>query len=70
MSNRTLIELNHDYCPKDADTADWGSALQRYMRSGDKEKLPTGVSFIEMRHHSELSTIESLQKVVSSLRGN
>lgn len=54
MSNRTLIELNHDYCPIDEEHAnDLGQKLSLYMRSADKSWLPEGVVFKSMRHHSE-----------------
>jgi hypothetical protein len=58
MSNRTLVELNHDYCPtgsgfKDSDLIKWATAFVRYMQSGEKNYLPKGVTFKHMRHHSE-----------------
>jgi len=54
MSNRTLIELNHDYCPKnESEALIFGRALQTYMRSGDKGCLPKGTEFIAIRHHSD-----------------
>lgn len=55
MSNRTLVELNHDYCPPDEDRKllIWARAMRVYMCSGDKEWLPSGVTFKAMRHHSE-----------------
>jgi hypothetical protein len=54
MSNRTLIELNHDYCPNTAEELEiWATEMQRFMRSGDKNCLPKGVTFMHMRHHSE-----------------
>jgi hypothetical protein len=37
MSNRTMVELNHDYYP-DGD---------------DSKTLPNGVTFLGMRHHSD-----------------
>ena len=53
MSNRTLIELNHDYSPSSmAEALSFGTALMDYMRAGDKTKLPRGVTFKHMRHHS------------------
>ncbi len=66
MSNRTLIELNHDYCPQNEDCLIWAEQMQGYMHSGDKRHLPDGVTFIEMRHHSELSIIQSLESQLSS----
>jgi len=54
MSNRTLVELNHDYCPvTDEDCLALGKALQYFMRSGQTDCLPRGVSFKHFRHHSE-----------------
>jgi hypothetical protein len=55
MSNRTLVELNHDFCPKDNDTdlLMWASRMSVYMKSGDKRMLPEGVTFKHIRHHSE-----------------
>lgn len=55
MSNRSLVELNHDHCPPDDDTAlnRWARAMRNYMGSGDKRDLPPGVTFKAMRHHSE-----------------
>ena len=54
MSNRTTLEFNHDYCPKDESEAkELGIHLVGYMHSGDKSYLPQGVTFIESHHHSE-----------------
>lgn len=54
MSNRTLIELNHDYCPRDeAEALALGLALQRYMRGADTAELPLGVLRKHYRHHSD-----------------
>lgn len=52
MSNRTLVELNHDFCP-DAGDVGWLIAIISYMRAGDKNELPPGVTFKHMRHHSD-----------------
>ena len=54
MSNRTCVELNHDYCPRDEKLLEWAKAMQTYMRSGDARELPQGVAFKHLRHHSEL----------------
>lgn len=59
MSNRTLVELNHDYCPRDGEVERWGLAMQLYMRSGNKEFLPLGVAFKHFRHHSEPDPLNS-----------
>ena len=59
MSNRSLIELNHDYCPHDdAGYLALGRALAAYMRGGDREELPNGVTFKHMRHHSNPDPME------------
>jgi hypothetical protein len=53
VSNRTLVELNHDHCPREAEAPAWAAAMREYMRSGDKECLPYGVTWKDMRHHSD-----------------
>lgn len=54
MSNRSLIEINHDYCPRDdAACLELGRALQAYMRAADVRELPAGVVRKHYRHHSE-----------------
>jgi hypothetical protein len=53
MSMRTLVEINHDYVPKNEDLRDWAYQIAQYMRSGDKKYLPDGVIWIEMKHHSD-----------------
>lgn len=58
MSNRTLIELNHDYWDRIARNPDeFIIALILYLGSGDKEtsdKLSRyGLRIIGMKHHSE-----------------
>lgn len=54
MSNRTLVELNHDYCPHGyTELLKWAQQMAYYMGNGDKENLPRGVTFKAMRHHSE-----------------
>lgn len=55
MSNRTLVELNHDFCPGRSNQAlaEWAAKIASYMRSGDKNELPYGVTFKQMRHHSD-----------------
>lgn len=54
MSNRTLIEINHDRLPEMGD--DFLQALQRYVRSANWETAADldryGVHVIGMRHHS------------------
>lgn len=58
MSNRTLVELNHDYCPPEGDLIRWAQAMAAYMRSGDPACLPQGVTFKHMRHHSNPCPID------------
>lgn len=55
MSNRTLVELNHDYAPPqdDAGLLTWARAVRSYLSSGDPKALPDGVTFLNRRHHSE-----------------
>ena len=53
MSYRTLVELNHDYCPTDEKLLEWAKAMVLYMRSGDQKLLPKGVTWKDMRHHSD-----------------
>lgn len=55
MSNRTLIEINHDYAGKLGDQ--FLAALGRYVRSGSisdaAELKQFGVRVFGMRHHSD-----------------
>lgn len=57
MSNRTLVELNHDYCPslgRDGVCLQvWAESMAEYMRTGRKKSLPRGVTFKHMRYHSD-----------------
>lgn len=53
MSYRTLVGLNHDYCPTDEKLLEWAKAMVLYMRSGDQTALPSGVTWKDMRHHSD-----------------
>lgn len=58
VSNRTIIELNHDYCPhNEKDAKEFGIRLWLYIRSGDSTLLPLGVRSFGMRHHTENVTI-------------
>lgn len=63
MSNRTLIELNHDFCPKEEDRAKWANQLVQYMTSGDEKYLPDGVTFYGMRHHSDPNPMVKLRNL-------
>jgi len=54
MSNRTMLEINHDKTPftqKDKD--EFIDQLCAYLYSGDPKRLPRGVTWFGMRHHSE-----------------
>ena len=63
MSNRTLVELNHDYCPHtEEEIFRWAEAICHYMSSGDPERLPYGVTFKNRRHHSDTCPLETLKK--------
>jgi hypothetical protein len=54
MSNRTLVEINHDYCPSnDVEARDLGLRLTSYMRSGDIAFMPKGFVLVATRHHSD-----------------
>ena len=61
MSNRSLIELNHDYCPPRDDAAllAWAKAFRLYLGSGDPSFLPDGVERKWMRHHSDPCPFEN-----------
>jgi hypothetical protein len=55
MSNRTLVELNHDLCPERSTQAlaEWAEKMANYMHAGDPRELPYGVTFKHRRHHSD-----------------
>lgn len=54
MSNRTLIEVNHDFCGDLSD--EFVATLKRYLRSASRETAEPlrrfGIRVIGMRHHS------------------
>jgi hypothetical protein len=60
MSNRSLLEFNHD-CTGDLD-ASFVLALVRYLRSADRQTAQElerwGVHVVGMRHHSEKFVID------------
>lgn len=63
MSNRTLVELNHDYVPFNEERkAQWVEKMCRYMSSGDPKDLPTGVTFKNIRHHSTECPLEKIKE--------
>jgi hypothetical protein len=55
MSNRSLIELNHDFTSEVG--VEFLKALRTYLKSGSRESAealePFGVRVLGMRHHSE-----------------
>ena len=53
MSNRSIIELNHDYPPTQRGGKEWLDAMARFYASGDPRDLPDGVTWFGTRHHSE-----------------
>lgn len=71
MSNRSLLEFNHDLCPKEEDLLTWAAKLKTYITSGDSKELPQGVTFIAMRHHSERLhvSIDTLDDEHRSVKG-
>lgn len=60
MSNRTLVELNHDFCPRGDDDSliAWARQMRYYLSSGNRTELPPGVTFKHRRHHSEPDPME------------
>lgn len=54
MSNRTLIEINHDFCGAIGESA--AAALRRYLKSASRETAAEleyyGIRVLGMRHHS------------------
>lgn len=62
MSNRSLLELNHDYEWKQED-------LDRFRASGDPERsLPAYATFYGMRHHTGINVIDRLRAENEALR--
>lgn len=53
MSNRSLLEFNHDFSPTtDVGYYKLGLALANYMRAADERELPPGVIRKYYRHHT------------------
>ena len=63
MSNRSLIEFNHDYCPNDASLEAWAKQIQVYLTSGDESELPQGLILFGRRHHSQEYSDEVVERV-------
>lgn len=55
MSQRSLIEINHDFYPGSSDEKllAWAKKMANYMRSGVWRDLPEGVALKWRRHHSD-----------------
>jgi len=54
MSNRSMLEINHDYYPhSEMEQQAFLQNLLCYLRSGNPRNLPTGVTWFGMRHHSD-----------------
>jgi hypothetical protein len=55
MSNRTLVEINHDYYPgtTDGKLLIWARCMCDYIRSGNPSDLPEGMIHKGLRHHSD-----------------
>lgn len=68
MSNRSLLEFNHDYCPhNEAGEAKLGAALRVYMHGADIEYLPPGVIRKHYRHHGEPEPIATLAEALREI---
>lgn len=60
MSQRSLLEFNHDKIPSDFDACvTWADKLLNHLRSGDCKDLPDGVASLWSRHHSEPCPVEA-----------
>jgi len=54
MSNRTLVEINHDHTPHNEEALlEWSKNFERYLGSGEPKYLPHGVTYLGIRHHSD-----------------
>lgn len=55
MSNRSLIEINHDLTPGRSDEAllAWAKKMRNYLGSANPDELPDGVRRLWYRHHSD-----------------
>jgi len=54
MGFRTMVEINHDTTPHgDEAKLEWANSMCAYLSSGDPKHLPSGVTFFNMRHHSD-----------------
>lgn len=71
MSNRTIVELNHDACPRDdaLSLIEWALRMRYYMGNADPTYLPNGVTFLHYRHHSEPLPLKPQEGKRGFLRG-
>lgn len=56
MSNRSLLEFNHDFTPRTGrsrELEEWAVGLLNYLRTADSRYLPAGITFKHRRHHSD-----------------
>ncbi len=69
MSNRTIVELNHDFSPRANlhDLLAWALRMQLYMRSADPAMLPNGVTFLHYRHHSQDRPLKPQERTASTI---
>ena len=49
MSNRTMLEINHDFTPQTQELQEWALAMQRYLGSG---------KWFGTRHHTQPCLLE------------
>lgn len=64
MSNRTLIEFNHDYTYDiEKHQEQFIRGLIDYLRSGDKSVLPSGfgLTWKNIRHHADDCPVEEFK---------
>jgi hypothetical protein len=66
MSNRSLVELNHDFGPGE-DDADWARSIRRFLRASDKDELPQGVTFLWQRHHTDPCPVRERPRISSEV---
>lgn len=71
MSNRSLLELNHDYSPQtEGELLQWSKDMMNYYRCADPAELPRGITRKYYRHHSEECPMEKLAKLQTTLSEN
>ncbi len=65
MSQRSLIEFNHDFSPRGDDAAllAWANAMLIYLASGDPRHLPAGAVLLARRHHTETYPTTALEEL-------